>query len=75
MSKKGLIGVQMSTIAPAKMPSFTDYSGNHKCEVDRHSGHHKVHHLVGAAHLLVVSRNRLIGVITPRIKSNSQGTC
>ena len=22
MSKKGLIGVQMSTIAPAKMPSF-----------------------------------------------------
>ena len=25
MSKKGLIGVQMSTIAPAKMPSFEAY--------------------------------------------------
>ena len=25
MSKKGLIGVQMSTIAPAKMPSFDAY--------------------------------------------------
>ena len=25
MSKKGLIGVQMSTIAPAKMPSFEPF--------------------------------------------------
>ncbi len=30
MSKKGLIGVQMSTIAPAKMPSFEPYEVMHK---------------------------------------------
>ena len=37
MNKKGLIGVQMSTIAPAKMPSFDAYAG---MAIRPHLGYH-----------------------------------